>query len=266
MFSLELTCLDEYRDLLIADLWEAGSEGITEKSDTCVRAFFPDDALREVMLDRFAAFSPELEEEEDRDWVAEVRSSWKPFAVGARFYLVPQWLDDPAPAGRLRIAINPGLAFGTGTHEATQLCMEALERHVQPGATVADIGTGSGILSTAAALLGAGFVAGCDTDADAVEVAHLAATQARFFTGSVDAVRTRSIDVVVANISPEAIIALAPEILRALKPGGIALTSGFEIHEAPTVRAALETAGARVVEQLQKNTWCFLGFSPVGAL
>jgi ribosomal protein L11 methyltransferase len=151
----------------------------------------------------------------------------------------------------LRIEVNPGMAFGTGAHESTQLCLEALERELHPGMTVLDVGTGSGILSRAAALLGARRVIACDTDPVAVELAR----QPLSFIGTADAVRTGSVDLVVANISPEAVIALAPELMRTLRAGGVAIVSGFEEPEVADVEAALAASGARVRESHAKSGW-----------
>ena len=183
--------------------------------------------------------------------MAVARSRLEPQCVGARFFLVPEWRDDPTPPGRLRIEVNPGMAFGTGAHESTQLCLEALERELQPGMTVLDVGTGSGILSRAAALLGARRVIACDTDPVAVELAQ----QPLSFVGTADAVRTGSVDLVVANISPEAILTLAPELLRVVRAGGVAIVSGFEVAEVAGVEAALSASGARVRESRAKNGW-----------
>ena len=94
----------------------------------------------------------------------------------------------------------------------------------------------------------------------AERVAHRRAPQIAFFTGSVDALASAFADILVANISPEAIVALAPEILRVLKPGGIALTSGFENYEAEEVRRQVEDAGGSIIEERQKNNWSFLAF------
>ena len=127
-----------------------------------------------------------------------------------RFFLVPEWRSDAAPEGRFRIIVNPGMAFGTGLHETTQLCLEALETYVRPGARVLDVGTGSGILAHAAALLGAGPVWACDIDPEAVEIARGNA-EPNLFIGSVDAVRSAAAGVIAANISPDAIARLAPE-------------------------------------------------------
>jgi ribosomal protein L11 methyltransferase len=245
MFSLEIEAGDD-RDLLIADLWEQGCCGIVEPEGHTVRAFFEDSAGRAALLARYPGASVRIEE--DRDWVQASRDLLQPMEVGRRFFLVPEWRDDPAPPGRFRIAVNPGMAFGTGVHETTRLCIEALEEFLRPGMTVLDIGTGSGILRTAAAMLGAGKTYACDTDPVAVEIAGDA------FVGSVDAVRSGSVDLAVANISPEAIVALAPELLRALRPQGILLASGFGLHEIDTIRSVLPNpADARV-----KGEWALI--------
>jgi ribosomal protein L11 methyltransferase len=231
MFSLEIECDPDDRDLLIAELWDHGSAGIVELSIGSVRAFFEDTADRDTLLRLFPGSS--WRREEERDWVQSSRDLLQPMEVGERFFLVPEWRDDPAPDGRFRIVVNPGMAFGTGVHETTRLCIEALERVVNLGARVLDVGTGSGILATAAKFLGAGQVYACDVDPVAVEIAG------NGFVGSVDAVASDSVDVVVANISPEAIVALAPDLLRVLRRGGTLLASGFETREVGQVKAAL---------------------------
>ncbi len=231
MFSLEIECDPEDRDLLVAELWEQNSAGIVELSPAKVRAFFEDSADREGLLRLYPGSTWRVEEQ--RDWVQSAQDLLQPMEVGERFFLVPEWRDDPAPAGRFRMVVNPGMAFGTGVHETTQLCMEALERSVRAGAHILDVGTGSGILAKAAHLLGAGPVYACDTDPIAVEIAG------NGFIGSVDAVTGDSMDLVVANISPEAIIQLAPELLRVLRTDGVLLASGFETREVQQVKAAL---------------------------
>ncbi len=247
MFSLEIECDPQDRDLLIAELWEQGSAGIVELDDSRVRAFFEEAAGRERLLGMYPGAALRIEEQ--RDWVASARELLQPMEVGTRFFLVPEWRDDPAPPGRFRITVNPGQAFGTGVHETTQLCLEALERYVNPEATVLDIGTGSGVLARAARLLGAARVYACDIDPVAVEIAG------EGFIGSADAVATACADLVVANISPEAIIRLAPDMVRVLKPGGILLASGFEVAEVDQVRAALPPASDVRI----KGNWALVG-------
>ena len=246
MFSLEIDCEPEERELLIAELWEFGSEGIVELDERRVRAFFAGGTNSRQLAERFPGAN--RREVAERDWVQAARDLLQPMEVGERFFLVPEWRDDPAPEGRFRIAVNPGMAFGTGVHETTQLAMEALERYVAPGASVLDVGTGSGILAAAAHLLGAAHVYGCDIDPVAMAIAG------NGFVGSADAVKSGAVDVAVANISPEAIVRLAPELLRALKPGGVLLASGFEIHEVETVSGALPEAR----EVKTKGDWALI--------
>ncbi len=246
MFSLEIECDPDERDLLIAELWERGSEGIVELSPRRVRAFFEDAGGRDALLGLFPG--ARLRIEEPRDWVQSARDLLQPMEVGERFFLVPEWRDDPAPPGRFRIAVNPGMAFGTGVHEPTRLCLEALEDFLRPGMTVLDVGTGSGILAKAAGLLGAGKVYACDIDPVAVEIAG------RGFVGSVDAVATGCADLVTANINPEALIELAPDLLRVLRPGGVLLASGFEVYEADRLKAAFPGPS----EVRAKGAWALL--------
>ncbi len=246
MFSLEIECDPDDRELLIADLWDHHSAGIVELSSARVRAFFEDTEDRSELLLLFPGST--MRTEENRDWVQSARDLLQPMEVGARFFLAPQWRDDPTPAGRFRIVVNPGMAFGTGVHETTRLCLEALEEFVKPGASVLDVGTGSGILAQAAALLGAGKVYACDTDPVAVEIAR------RGFVGSVDAVAPASVDLVVANINPEVIVRIAQDLVRVLRPGGVLLATGLELSEVEQVKAALPPAR----EVRHKGNWALI--------
>ena len=246
MFSLEIECDPDDRDLLIAELWDHRSAGIVELSGARVRAFFEDTENRAELLRLFPGSTWRIEE--NRDWVQSARDLLQPMEVGARFFLVPEWRDDPAPAGRFRIVVNPGMAFGTGLHETTQLCLEALEEFVKPGARVLDAGTGQGILARAAALLGAGKVYACDIDPVAAAIAG------NGFIGSVDAVASAAVDIVAANINPEAIVQLAPDLVRVLRPGGVLLASGLEIQEVEQVKSALPPAR----EVRSKGSWALI--------
>jgi ribosomal protein L11 methyltransferase len=250
MFSVELECEPEQKDLIIAELWEHGCAGITELSDNSLRAFFSADSpeLRSAL----AQFGARWEQVEESDWVAIAHARLEPMLVGERFFLAPVWRDDPTPAGRMRIVVNPGMAFGTGAHETTQLCIEALERWVRPGASVLDVGTGSGILSIAARILGAVRVVACDNDPEAVDVSR---EQVPSYIGSVDAVADGCADVLVVNIGPAAVIEMKPDILRALRPGGVALVSGFEREDTPAVLEVYP--GATLYE---KNEWRLLEY------
>ncbi|MBV9507637.1 MAG: 50S ribosomal protein L11 methyltransferase [Acidobacteriia bacterium] len=246
MFSFEISTPAEQRDLLSAELWDLGCAGISELDDGRLRVFFEEDAGEEEMRRRYpnAVFRPE----EQRDWVASAREMLQPMLVGARFFLVPEWRDDAAPPGRCRISVNPGLAFGTGVHETTQLCLEALEEFLLPGMALLDVGTGSGILGEAATLLGAAKVFACDLDPVAVSIAKTRLPAC--FVGSADGVRSAAADLVIANISPEAITGLADELMRVLRAAGILVVSGFEAHEVDWVSRSFPALEVR-----RKGNW-----------
>jgi len=263
MFSIDLECAQADKEFTIADLWETGSTGIIEVEDrediALLRAFFDDDARQPELLARFGG---NAQPADTRDWVAFAREHLKPMQIGQRIFVIPEWHDEPTPPGRIRITINAGLAFGTGAHETTRLCLESIERHVTSGATVVDIGTGSGILSEAALKLGAAHAYAGDTDPSAVAVARenfeRAGVVVPVFTGSADSVASGVADIVVANISPAWIAELAPEWIRILKPGGIAILSGFEAADVAGLTAAIEQAGGRVTGEFGEKDWRML--------
>jgi ribosomal protein L11 methyltransferase len=242
MHILELACASADKDALIADLWERATTGIIEEElgggRWRLQAFFDE---RFDATD-FAAHGPAWEDAPDRDWEEVAREQWHAVAAGERFYLVPAWSDEPAPAGRLRLQMRPGRACGTGWHAATQLALEAMEAALLPGATVLDLGTGSGILAVAAAMLGAGKVFACDIDPEAAveakERLESEAPAAAVFAGSLRSVRPGSIDLLVANINAETLVALAAEIAAVRKPGGTLALSGFPLRHQERVLAA----------------------------
>ena len=199
----------------------------------------------------FAAYSPQWKLAEERDWVSETQQFWKPFAVGTRLFLVPAWLNDAAPAGRLRLTIHPGLAFGTGADTTTQLCLEAMERHLLANACVLDLGTGTGILAEAALLLGAGSVIACDIDRDAAAQARLnTPAGVSVFAGSSRAVRSGSMDMIVANINAHTINVVAGDLLRIARPGGTIVLSGVPVRDESMLRLPFS-----IFERTERKEW-----------
>jgi ribosomal protein L11 methyltransferase len=211
MVSVRIPIEPEQHGELIATLYEAGTLGIVE-GDGFVDAFFDDvEAAREF---------GRPEETADVDWVAATEDAWPPLLVGEKFFVVAPWRTEPTPPGRFRLEINPGLQCGTGQHPCTQLCLAAMELAVHPGDSVLDVGSGSGILSQAAKLLGAGRVIACDVDPDAAVAAPVP-----FFVGSVNAVQSGAFDVVVANISEAVMGPLRAEFERVARAR---ILSGFQ--------------------------------------
>lgn len=235
----------------------------------------PDERRRKIeeglwFLSRLYPLSePTYRELDFEDWAYAWRSHYKPIPVGQRLLIVPAWQADsvqPEP-GRLPVILDPGLAFGTGLHPTTRLCMAALERHVQPGDAVLDIGSGSGVLSIAAARLGASTVLATDLDPNAVAatrsnsalngVAHI--VQVR--QGSLPTLdeRPERWQVIVANILAETIVELLDQRLwQLMAVGGRLILSGIIGLREDLVLAALDRYALRVVERTEEGEWVCL--------
>jgi ribosomal protein L11 methyltransferase len=236
-------------DELSAELWEAGTAGIVEEPGG-FRAYFDDNASSEALLQRFSELVPEFRQEEQIDWEQASREAFPALSIGQRFWLVPPWNNDAVPNGRLRLVIEPGMACGTGWHPCTQLCLEALEQSVFPGAAVLDIGSGSGILSEAARLLGAKTIIACDIDEDAIQVARRRLT-VPMCVGSSDCFRPGWADVIVANISSAAAEEISPDLQRIGRPGAALILSGFETEDLPHLPFPTK-------QKLKKDGWACL--------
>jgi ribosomal protein L11 methyltransferase len=180
----------------------------------------------------------------EQDWAVNWREFFGVVETGGRLVVVPTWIEHEAVAGQLIIRLDPGRAFGTGHHETTRLCLRALERHVTPGCSVFDVGTGSGILSIGAKLLGAGDVDATDIDPTAAEVARenvaANAVAVDVDSGTLEpGTVPHTYDIVVANISAAANISLAPVFAEATSDGGALILSGILEENVDEVSAAM---------------------------
>ncbi len=203
----------------------------------------------------------------DEDWSELWKQYYKPFRVGERLIVKPTW-EEYAPLPKdLILELDPGMAFGTGQHETTTLCMELLEQWIVPGCRCIDVGTGTGILAIAAAKLGAGEVLAIDIDQDAVRVAArnvvqnhcdrvVNVRQGDLLKGAADIGQA---DVMVANIIADVICMLAEPARAHIREGGALICSGIIREREQDVQNALAAAGYTVARRLSKGEWVCLG-------
>jgi len=206
----------------------------------------------------------------EQDWMQKWKEGFEAIDVGERLIIAPSWKLPSDSRGRIVIQVDPGLAFGTGTHETTRLCLEAIERHWR-GGSVIDVGTGTGILAIAAALLAPESraalrpelkVVAIDVDPQAVDVARentainrvsdrieLHEGQPRDFAGE-------EFDVVVANLTAEVVVDLIRDLVACLAPGGLMILSGILSELAEDVERALLAYGFSVIERRVSGEWC----------
>jgi ribosomal protein L11 methylase PrmA len=210
-------------DFLVAELHDRGTAGIIEEGSR-IRAFFEDDCDYSDLLRTYSVLEMRLESTAAA--TAAPSSDCDPILAGQQFFIVPPLSSHPTPPGRHRLTINDTAAFGTGRHETTQIMLAALEQCLRSGETVLDVGSGTGILSMAARLLGAKDVWSCDINEDAVIGAYRH-FRLSGFVGSADSVRDCLADLVLANISARILDNIAYDLKRVTAPGGRLLISGF---------------------------------------
>jgi ribosomal protein L11 methyltransferase len=274
-YALDLICTEEAREAVEYALMEAGALGTETCADSeardCPRvtAYFESppavegvraallEALRVYGLASSSVREMRFREVEGRDWLAEWKKGWRPTEVG-RFVVAPPWSEVPDGDGLICIRVEPGMAFGTGTHETTRLCLAAIEKHFRGGSFL-DVGTGTGILAIAAAkLYPAAGVEACDTDALAVGVAEEnarrngVAERISFRVGSI-AETTPSADLVCANLTADVILPLLPKLLGVTC--GRLVLSGILATQAAEVHARLVELGAAGYELTGDGEW-----------
>ncbi len=234
-YGLDLVVSREAREAVEYGLMEAGAMG-TETNEAAdqllqVTGYFRDlpnresvrlevaDALRVYELPLTSVRETSLREVADQDWLGEWKKNWQPVKTG-RFIVAPPWSEIPEATDQIVIRIEPGMAFGTGTHETTRLCLTAIEKYFR-GGSLLDVGTGTGILAIATAKLSPDArIEACDTDADAIEIARENARlngvdeRIAFRVGTVKEA-TASADVICANLTADVILPLLPALLGA---------------------------------------------------
>ena len=198
------------------------------------------------------------------DWLNNWRQYFKPMPVGEKLLINPSWYTDTDPEGRLVMNIDPGLAFGTGKHETTRLCMEALERCVKGGERVLDVGCGSGILGIAAVMLGAQSALGVDIDETAVRTANENAAvnhvedKVQAIAGDLVDKVSGTYEIVVANIVADAIIALSEHVSRFMTDDAVYIVSGIIDTRADDVKNAISGSFEIVEENAYRGWYCFV--------
>lgn len=236
-------------------------------AQSLLRVLFANEAQADAALAALLAedILPDLQEVqqstvEDQDWVRLTQSQFQPVSIADALWIVPSWHEPPEVAAPI-IRLDPGLAFGTGTHPTTRLCLEWLARQTPSQLSVLDYGCGSGILAIAAAKFGAGPVVGVDIDPDAVLAteANAAANDVTVQAGLPDKVADAQFDIVVANILSAPLKLLAPAIAAHVKPGGWLVLSGILDRQAEELIAAYAPYCALQIDKTLDGWVCLAG-------
>lgn len=252
-YELPLTTGDD-AEIVAARLWSAGASGVQELPAALVAWF-------ETRVEHVPPGGT-WAQEPDQDWLAVWRAGIRPVRAG-RIEVVPTWLVDEhdIAEGAVRLVLDPGIAFGSGHHATTRLCLIELQEALAPGARVLDVGCGTGILAIAAALLGAGSVEAVDVDGDAVVAtrgnARANGVEVEARLGGVEDVTTPA-DVVLANLLTPTLYSLADDLVAATTPGGLLVASGVASERAAGVATALAAAGAPAVRRRDEDGWAVL--------
>ncbi len=259
--ALDVEIEPEAREAVEYALMEAGALG-TETTDTKITGYFSDvpdresvrsellEALRIYELPSSSVRDMNLREVENRDWLEEWKKNWRPVEIG-RFIIAPPWTDLADTDQRIVIRIEPGMAFGTGTHETTRLCLAAIEKHFHGGSFL-DVGTGTGILAIAAAkMFPDARIDAYDTDPEAIEIARANAgtENIEFHVGSIDS-NTRSADLVCANLTADVILQFIPALIG-VTCGRLILSGILETQMKQIVNAL----GESETEIMQDGEW-----------
>ncbi len=213
---------------------------------------------RGLSEDELGSWEFELEEKETEDWSKKWKEQWDVTHVTNKIAVVPDWIEYQPKDDEVIIKLEPGCAFGTGTHQTTQLCMKALEKYMKKGDRVADIGMGSGILSILAKKLGASYVYGCDNDDTVIEVAKENAkkngVECEFELGTADKVHDK-FDFVCANILHFVLAEIMGDLKNLMKTGALMSLSGILDEKKQMVIDAYQKEGLELVEEIPQDQW-----------
>lgn len=279
-------------ELLSEKLIELGSQGTvfndhdTDPNLCKIRAYYPDSMNVDVIISELKRYleilrandldiSPDTVDIrstlfEDADWNIRWKQFFHPTRVGKHFLIKPSWEDNAVQPEDLIIEIDPGMAFGTGLHASTRLMLQLMERYLRPGNMVLDVGVGSGILTIAAALLGASYVYGVDIDAEAVEIARenvrrnsslspqvpTLENRIELEVGSLDTITvTETFDCILMNIRPNIILPLIPYAQAFLQTGGAVIISGILEEEGDDLVDELRDLDFLVHDHLTEEDW-----------
>lgn len=207
-----------------------------------------------------------LTEVSEEDWANSWKAYFKPEKIGEKIVIKPSWEDYSPKGGELVIELDPGMAFGTGNHPTTSMCIKALEKYLKAGNKVYDVGTGSGVLAIAASLLGANEVIAVDIDDVAVKVAqdnveaNKLQNKVQVLQGNLLDLLNEKADIIVANIIADIIIAIVPDVMELLKEQGYFIASGIIKERKDDVLDAFQKSGIKVVTCLEQGEWvAFVG-------
>ena len=277
-WALVLTAPAGELELLAARLFERGALGVELQepeqqlmpgtpplppgAGRCIAHFTERDAAADSARDLGRAEAPvEVAEE---DWSVAWRKHHRPLRVGPRSWVLPPWEDAPTAPGEARVLIDPGMAFGTGSHPTTALCLERVDELLAaiPAGDVLDVGTGSGVIALLAVKLGAGRVCGTENDPVALEAARRGAAlngippeRIRWALADPDELPEAPYQIVVANILLNTLVELAPAIARKVAPGGRLVLSGLLPPQAGEAEAAYSAQGLVLAGHTERDGW-----------
>lgn len=200
----------------------------------------------------------QLDEKENQDWSKKWKEKWTVTHVTERIAVVPSWLSYEPKENEITITLDPGCAFGTGTHQTTQLCMKAIEKYLKKGDSMADIGTGSGILAICAKKFGASSAYGCDNDETVIDVcienAEINNEECEFELKTADLL-TEKYDFVCANILHNVLAEIMGDLKNIMKPDAKLVLSGILDEKKPIVLDAINREELRIIETLHQDQW-----------